>query len=130
MNQNDFEAMECIAPLLNTSTRLRIANIAVTTTSARHNLATRLSTTSAGHYFRFTAHGGDIAIAFNNADSGAVSNTTTTSGVTECEIIPDGQTREWKLVDDYTWAIVQGSGDCILRVALSSRAQGQAASAL
>lgn len=130
MNQNEFEATEIIAPLLNTSSRLRIANIAVTTSSARHNLATRITSATRGRYLRFTAHGGDIAIAFNNADSGSVDNTTTTSGVSECDIIPDGQSREWKLVDDYTWCIVQGSGACVLRVAVASRAQGQTAADL
>ncbi len=125
MNQNEFEAMECITPLLNTTAKERIANVAVTTSSARHDMTARLSNLTAGHYYDFTADGGDVGVAFNNANAGAVDRTTTTSGVTECAVIPNGQTRCWKFVDDYTWMIVQGSTTCILRVALSSRAPGQ-----
>ena len=125
MNQNEFEAMECITPLLNTSTRKRQANIAVTTSSARHDLTLRLRGLTQGHYYDFMADGGDVALALNNSDAGTVDRTTTSSGATECHVIPNGQTRSWKFVDNYTWLVVQGSAACILRIALSSRAPGQ-----
>lgn len=127
MNQNEFEALEIITPLLNTATKKRIANISVTTASARHDLTLRLTSLTAGHYYDFTAVGGDVSLAFNNADAGTVDRGATASGVTECITIPNGQTKSWKFVGQYTWLVVQGSAACRLEIALSSRAQGQLA---
>lgn len=127
MNQEEFEYMVSIAPLLNTSARLRIARIAVTTSSARHDLSLRITGWNQG-WLTFRAVGGDVSLAFNNADAGTVDRTTTSSGATECVTIPDGDTVEWKMVDDFKWLIVQGSASCVLEVAKSSRRQGQTAS--
>lgn len=122
---SDIEAGYRITPLLNTATNRRIANIAVTTSSARHDLALRLTKCTEGHYYTFKALGGTVYLAFNNADAGTVDETAATAGVTECFALTDGETTDWEFTDNYTWLIVKGSAAANLRIALSSKNPNQ-----
>ena len=123
---NEFEDLEVIVPVINTDTKVRGCVVAITTSSARTNLAALLNGTRSGHVFDFTADGGNVYLFFNNADAGTIDETATGAGVTVAgRVIFNGQTVPLKFVNNYTWLVAKGSAACNLRVQLSSRGNGQ-----
>ena len=120
------EDLEVITPVINTASRLRGCVVAITTSSARTNLATLLTNEDGGHIYDFTADGGNVYLFMNNADAGTIDETATGAGVTVAgRVIFNGQTLPLKFVNDYTWLVAKGSAACNLRIQLSSRGRGQ-----
>ena len=130
MSQLDLEAVNPIAPLMG-----KIRAIAVTTSSARHNLAALAEFGTGGddmaRVFRLEADGADVYFFFNNADAGTVDQTNTTAGnANQCAVIPMGQFRDVRMpwvkagagatTGIATWLVVKGSAACTLRITLSS----------
>jgi hypothetical protein len=121
----DFEYMNLLPPLLNTATKLRTTVIDVTTSIARVDLTTLLSTVKAGHYIEMTADGCDVYYAFNDANSGSVDETVQTSDVTACAVLFDGMQKTVKIFGSHTWLILKGSADGSLRINIASIDAGQ-----
>jgi hypothetical protein len=121
----EFEYLNLLPPLLNTATKLRTTVIDVTTSSARHDLTTLLSSVKNGHYIEMTADGCDVYYAFNDADSGSVDETAQTSGVTACAVLFDGAQKTVKIFGAHTWLILKGSTDGSLRINIASIDAGQ-----
>jgi len=130
MSQLDLEAVNPIAPLMG-----KIRAIAVTTSSARHNLAALAEFGTGGddmaRVFRLRANGADVYYFFNNADAGTVDEANTTAGnANQCDVIPNGTFIDVRLpwvkigggatAGLATWLLVKGSAACVLRVTLSS----------
>lgn len=124
MSQLDLEAVNPIGPMLG-----KIRAVAVTTSSARHDLAA-LAEFGTGNelsrVLRLEANGGDVYYAFNTSDAGTVDEANTTAGnATQCAVIPDGQFRDIRVpyvrgTGLASWLLVKGSAACVLRVSLSS----------
>jgi hypothetical protein len=123
------EAANIIAPLMNNTTtvRKRIAAVAITSTSARFDLSTYLTSFGAGHYLSFTAIGADVYVAFNNADSGTVDPTVTTSGAaTVCYPLKDGVEKHLRMVENFSWLVARtSSGSATLYIAVASLGPSQ-----
>lgn len=129
-----YKDARVVAPIINTSGKVRQVVIAVTGTSARVNLAgsSYFSTALAadgpldGQVFDFTADGGNVYFFFNNSDAGTADNNATGNGVTVCGgVLFDGVTKPFIIPNGYTWLVVIGSGACNLRIALSSTSPSQ-----
>lgn len=126
------EAANAIAPLLNKTGQVAQGVVAVTSASARENIA-QLTAGLRGHFLTLHADGGDVYVAFNSADAGAIDDTATGYGVTICQRIPSGQDRSWRIpgVDSpdataYQWLIHKtASGTAKLRLYISSLGQSE-----
>ncbi len=120
----ELEAANIIAPVLNGAGRRalnRIAAIATSTSSARTDLSTLISDVGDGHYLTLMADGGDIYIAFNNADAGSIDETATGAGATVPWKLEDSVPQHFRIVENFYWAIHKAaSGAPKLRVYLSS----------
>lgn len=128
MNGELFHDLEIIAPLINTATRLRGCVVAITTSSARTNLAPLLTALNQGdaNYFDFTADGGNVYFFLNNSDAGTIDEAATGAGVTVAGgVLFNGVTRSFKIPNGYTWIVAKGSAACNLRIAVSSRGYNQ-----
>ncbi len=129
ISNEDYKDLQTILPVLNTSAKVRGCVIAVTTASARTNVASLIPGIAAGEiydgqYFDFTADGGNIYLAQTNGDAGSLDETATGAGATVAGgVIFNGQTKPYKFTSGYTWLVLKGSGNCNLRIALSSISQ-------
>lgn len=124
-SQVEVEAANIIAPGVNgigLHARNRIGAIATSTTSARANLATYISDYDDGHYLTFVADGGDVYIAFTNADSGVIDQTTVTAGnAAVCWKLSADVPQHFRILENFTWLIHKAStGTPTLRFYLSS----------
>lgn len=138
MNGEEYKDLQTIVPLINTAAsagnaaRFRSAAIDVTAVSAVINLLTYFPELTPGgahdgQYFDFTADGGNIYLFANNANGGTVDSAARTAGGATVAggVLFNGQTKPWRIPSGYTYLVVQGSGACVLRIALSSTAYGQ-----
>lgn len=85
----------------------KVAVIATSTSSARTNLAAagQLSTRADdGSLVTLIADGTDVYIAFNNADSGSISESATT-GATSCWKLEADVPQTFRLAKNYTWLL-------------------------
>ncbi len=135
MSQLDLEAVNPIAARMG-----KIRAIAVTTTSARHNLAALAEFGTGGddmaRVFRLRADGGDVYYFFNNADAGTVDQEEVAAGdADQCDVIPSGTFIDvrmpWVKIGGgataglATWLVVKGSVVCTLRISISSEEPGK-----
>lgn len=120
----EIEAANIIAPVLNGAgvhARNRIAAIATSTSSAVTDLTSLISDVGKGHYLTFMADGGDIYVAFNNANSGSIDETATGAGVTIPWKLEDSLPQHFRIVENYTYIITKAAtGTPKLRVYVSS----------
>lgn len=130
-DNDEYKDLRTVAPVINTSTKIRQAVIAVTTSSARTNLAASFPGLVAGgpldgQYFDFTADGGNVYLFFNNSDAGTIDDTATGTGVTVAGgVVFNGQTKPFIVPSGFTWMVAKASANCNLRIALSSNSKGQ-----
>lgn len=129
MNQLGNEFVNPIAPRMN-----KIRAIAVTATSARHDMAVSTEVWTdviAGRSLIMTADGGDVYFFFHNADAGTVDEANTTQGnANQCEVIHASMSRKVRppFVPDGAgatvglcqWLVVKGSVACTLRISVDS----------
>lgn len=130
------EASNIILPLLNIAAAAPIPAqitqgcVATSTASARLDLSP-LSALGRGHFITLSADGAsgeDIYVAFTTSDAGAIDETATGFGVTQCQRITAGSSISGRLpgVDSpsgspYTWLIHKAkTGTPKLRICISS----------
>ncbi len=127
LNEDLYKDLRVVPPIINTTTKVRQQVVAITTSSARTNLAALMTGLAGdgaldGQYLDFTADGGNVYLFFNNADAGTIDETATGAGVTVAGgVIFNGQTKPYIVPNGYTWIVAKGSAACNLRIAVSSQ---------
>ena len=128
MNDAEFQDLELIAPLTNTSTRKRACVIGITTSSAITDLSTHLTALANNQavIYDFTADGGTVYFFLNNASAGTIDETATGSGATVAgEVLFNGVTKPMKIPSGYKYLVAKASVGCNLRIRVSSRGYSQ-----
>jgi hypothetical protein len=131
ISNEDHKDLQTIFPVLNTTAKVRGCVIAVTTASARTDVAALIPEIAAGgnldgQYFDVTADGANVYLAQTNADAGAIDEAVTGAGATVAAgVVFNGTKVPYKFTSGYTWLIHKGSAAGFLRIALSSISQNQ-----
>jgi hypothetical protein len=123
----EIEAANCIAPLINTATRVRQGALAITTSVAGADIGSLLTKGKDGHFVTLFNDGAEnIYFFFNNSAAGTPVPADMGTGVGVCSCIPPAGFFPVRLVDDYTFIrALTSTGTATLRYFISSKGSAQ-----
>ena len=121
-----IEAANVIAPLMNTTAKVRQGALACSTAVAGADVGTVLTKGKDGHFISFFADGGDIYVFFNNSAAGTPDPAAVAGAAGVCQKIAGGTWVHWRMVANFTFIrAIMSAGTATLRYYVSSMGSAQ-----